>query len=245
MSNEQIPNTLNTTARKDTSQKPSRKRIAALGLLAAFALSAAACGDSIGASVETTTIEVGAGGNVDEEAEAELGEDGLPSLGEEEDINPAADDSDSMVDEEMAPNEQAAVEEFITCMTDEGIDAAALDAASPSEQEALTSTPEFLAAQQNCEYLLEDAFGSFDLDPETEAALADRSAEMAACGREIFDIEIPDNVLLLPEDDPKMIELENMETTPEQDEALEQCFEDILGDILDDDGNLVLPEEGE
>lgn len=242
MSNEQTPN----------NRQKSRHRAAGIALLAALALTAAACGDAAG-SVETTTVEIGVGADdtsedasedASEDREAELG-DGLPSLGEDEDINPAADDSDSVVDGEPSPNEQAAIEEFIACMEDEGIDSSIMDSGTDAEQQALATSPEFVAAEQVCGYILADAFGSFDLDPEMEAALADRSAEMAACGREVLGIEIPDNILLLDDDDPMWAEIDNLDTTPEQDAAIEQCLEDILGDIIDEEGNLIAPEEEE
>ncbi len=222
---------------------PRRNRVAGgLGLLAALAVTAAACGDGSAVSVETTTVEIGAGESSDDTTDVELG-DGLPSLGEEEDINLSTDDSDSTVDGEATSNEQAAVEEFITCMEDEGIDSSVMETGSLAEQEAMAGSPEFVAAEQVCAHILEDAFGSFDLDPEMEAALADRSAEMAACGRDVLGIEIPDDILLLDDDDPKWTEIDSLETSPEQDAAIEECLEDILGDILDDDGNLIAPEE--
>lgn len=214
--------------------RPGRAKSAAL--LLALSVIGAACGGS--AALDITTDD-----DTTSTTEAELQDSGLPSLGDE-DQNPAADDSDSFVDEESL-TESEALESYFACMRDEGIDTDAIEAASFEDQEALTTTADFLAASAQCESILEDAFGDFELDPALEAALADRSAEMAACGREVLGVEIPDDVLLLDDDDPRMIEIDAIETTPEQDAALEKCAEDILGDIIDEEGNLIAPEASE
>lgn len=217
----------------------------ASGLLFAFALLVAACGtgsDAELAAGDQSTQET------TETTETELQDSGLPSL-EEIDQNPAADDSDSMVDDEGLDDEPLdeaeAIESYFSCMREAGIDIDAINEAPFEDQEALTSTSDFLEANLGCESILEEAFGDFELDPEVEAALADRSADMAACGREVLGVEIPDDVLLLDDDDPRMLELDALETTPEQDAALEACAEEILGDIFDEEGNLVAPEASE
>lgn len=217
--------------RRDTSPR----HVKAAGLATALALLGAACGSS---TDNTTTINEDAA--APPTTEAVLQDSGLPSLGDENQ-NPAADDSDSSVDDPPL-DETEAVEAFIACMQENGIDTEAIEQAPLADQQALTSTSDFLEASAECEPILEDAFGDFELDPEVEAALADRSAEMAACGREVLGVEIPDDVLLLDDDDPRVLELEALETTPEQDAALEACAEEILGDLVDDDGNLVAPE---
>lgn len=233
-----------TTPRSTSAISPRR----ASGLLFAFALLVAACGTGSDAEVAAGDQPTQGTTETTETTEAELQDSGLPSL-EEIDQNPAADDSDSMVDDGAADDEpidpEEAVELYIVCLQDEGIDTDAVELMSVEEEEAYLSTSEFLDANAACEPILEEAFGDFELDPEVEAALADRSAEMAACGREVLGVEIPDDVLLLEDDDPRMLELEALETTPEQDAALDACFEDILGDIIDDEGNLIDPEASE
>ena len=231
--------TYRTTSLRGRHQRPNplRRQAKAAGVVLAIALLGAACGS--GTETVASTDESG-----DDAAppttEAVLQGNGLPTLSDE-DQNPAADDSDSFVGDEPISEEEA-VEAFIACMQENGIDTESIESASIADQEALTSTADFLEASAECEPILEDAFGDFELDPEVEAALADRSAEMAACGREVLGVEIPDDVLLLDDDDPRMLELDALETTPEQDAALDACFEEILGDIIDDEGNLIAPE---
>lgn len=234
-----------TTPRSTSALSPRR----ASGLLFAFALLVAACGTGSDAEIAAGDQPTQGGGTT-ETTEAELQDSGLPSL-DEVAQNPAADDSDAILDDGAVDDEavdegpidqEAAVELYIVCLQDEGIDTDAVELMSIEEEEAYLSTSEFLEANAVCESILEEAFGDFELSPEVEAALADRSAEMAACGREVLGVEIPDDVLLLEDDDPRMLELEALETTPEQDAAIEACFEDILGDIIDEDGNLIDPE---
>lgn len=232
-----------TTPRSTSAISPRR----ASGLLFAFALLVAACGTGSDAEIAAGDQPT-QGGETTETTEAELQDSGLPSL-EEVDQNPAADDSDALVDDALVDDEpidqEVAVELYVTCLQDEGVDTDAVELMSIEEEEAYLSTSEFLEANAVCESILEDAFGDFELSPEVEAALADRSAEMAACGREVLGVEIPDDVLLLEDDDPRMLELAALETTPEQDAALDACFEEILGDIIDDEGNLIDPEASE
>lgn len=230
------------------------------GALCTVALLVAACGT--GADAETTAVDAAEAAST-ATTEAVLSDSGLPTLddGAEEGTDDRTDDdaadadgdanaegdpegnaaSDSG-DEDADVNQDAAIEDYFDCMREQGIDPDEITNASPEDAEALTSSPDFLAANAECEEILTDAFGTFELDAQTEAALADRSAEMAACGREVLGVEIPDNILLIPQTDPVWLELDAIETTPEQDAAIDQCFEDILGDIIDDDGNLIAPE---
>ena len=223
------------TERRAKRNYPISHRARVVGLLVALAFVSAACGSSANLDVVITDESTST-------TEAALQDSGLPSLAEKG-PTPDAADSDSPADKPV--DEGAAIEAYLACMKEEGIDTAELEAASPEDGEAMTSTPEFLAANVECEPILEEAFGDFELDPELEAALSDRSAEMAACGREILGVDIPDDVLLLEEDDPRILELESIETTPEQDAALERCAEEILGDLIDGEGNLTAPEEAE
>ncbi len=228
-------------------------------LLLVVALAAAACGSSDG----TPTTDAGA--ETTASTEAALTNAGVPTLADESDEDADSSESDSESDadadggapEEGDPEEgdtdtdgdatqEAAVQEFIACMTEEGVDAGALNATTdPAEIEAITSDPIFIAAEEVCSPILEDAFGDISLDPAMEAAIAERSAEMAACAREFLDIEIPDDILLLDEDDPRAIAVFDYETTPEEEAKIDACFDEILGDVIDDDGNLIAPEEGE
>lgn len=201
--------------------------------MASLALLLAACGsgsdDSAAADEAPPTTE------------AALGESGLPSLAADD---PADDAEADAADEEPAEDvdPETAVEDYEICLAEQGIDVAAVEASSIEDQEAFLLSDEFTAANAVCEPILESAFGDFELDPAFEAELSDRSAELAACGREILGVDIPDDILSLPDDDPRVIELEAIETTPEQDDAIEQCFDDILGDLFDEDGLPVTPE---
>lgn len=198
-----------------------------------------ACGSD--ASVETAAVEVGPG--------AQLGDSGVPSLEEEADeADPSDQEADAGPDDavEVSPTEEAAVEEYMQCMDEAGVDIDALNASFDQDEiDALVSDPDFIAADRECSPILEDAFGSFELDPATEALLAERSVALAACAREVLGVEIPDDILLLEDDDPRLLELDAIETTPEEDEALEACAEEALGDLIDDDGGLIITEEGE
>lgn len=211
------------------------RRTGAYSLLLALGLALAACGagsDGELAAGDTTPVA-----DAPTTTEAALSGSGLPSLSDEVQ-NAAADDSDSMADDEPVDQDEA-VELYVACLQTEGIDTDAVEAMSIEDEEAYLSTREFLDANAVCEPILEEAFGDFELSPEMEAQLADRSAELAACGRDVLGVDVPDDVLFLPEDDPRMIELGLIDTTPEQDAAIEACAEEILGDILDDDGNLI------
>ena len=219
----------------------STGRFAAVSMLLALSVLGAACGS--GSDAEAAAGDGATATSAPSTTAAELQDSGLPSLNDE-DQNPAADDSDSLVDDEPVEEEEA-FEAYLDCMRGQGIDVDAVEASPIADQEAFMASDEFKTANVECEPILEAAFGSFELDPEMEAALADRSAEMAACGREVLGVEIPDDVLLLDENDPRMLELDALETTPEQDAALEACAEEILGDIIDEDGNLVTPEASE
>lgn len=222
-------------------EPPARLRALYLpAFVAVAALLFAACGSESGVSVETGQVVIG--------------DSGVPTLGEDEEINPAADDSDSMVDDASAdadgeifepdPSQAEAIADYEACLADEGVDIGSLEDIGPDD-DVLLQDPEFIAADQLCQPILEDAFGSIELDPAMEVVLAERSAEMAACGREVLGVEIPDDVLLLDDDDPRLLELEAIETTPEEEAALDACAEEILGDLVDDDGGLVMPEEEE
>ncbi len=221
------------------------------GALCTVALLVAACGT--GADAETTAVDAAEAAST-ATTEAVLSDSGLPTLEEGADDaadadvdanaegDPEGDAASDSGDDDADVNQDAAIEDYFDCMREQGIDPDEITNASPEDAEALTSSPDFLAANAECEEILTDAFGTFELDAQTEAALADRSAEMAACGREVLGVEIPDNILLIPQTDPVWLELDAIETTPEQDAAIDQCFEDILGDIIDDDGNLIAPE---
>lgn len=219
------------------------KRLPAVASLGALALLVGACGADTSETaaddglfrVETTQVVLGSSASDSDVT----GNDSAAADTADEDS--ASDDGG----EAVPADEQAAYDAYFDCMNDEGIDMAALETSGSSgdqaELDAVTSSDDFLAASRECEYLLAGVVGSFDVAPEQEALLSDRSADLAACGREVLGVDIPDDILLLDEDDPRLLELEALETTPEQDTAIEACFEEHLGDVIDDDGELVNP----
>ena len=220
-------------------QKPYRLS----SLLVALGLALSACGSdaSDAAGSDTGSGGGGAGNGTSSTTEPQLTDSGVPSLGSVTTVDPSSVDNGStdapVLDGNSSEDEIFAV--WQTCMVGEGIeDLAGVTVADLTDLAAFDSDPAYISASRVCDELINDAFGSFELDPATKAALADRSVKLAACGRELLDIEIPDDILFLSDDDPRLLALESMETTPEQDEAIEACLQEALGDLLDEDGNV-------
>ncbi len=221
--------------------KPRSYRLAPL--LVGLGLGLSACGSGSGdASTEIT------GGDATTTTETKLADSGVPSL-ESVTTAPAPNTDEGsnstsdlpVLDENSSDDQIFAV--WQGCMIEEGIsDLEGKSYADFIEEDPATGL-EYVAASRVCDQVIVDAFGSFELDPAVKADLADRSVRLAACGREFLDIEIPDDILFLDEDDPRMLALTNLETTPEQDEAIEACLQETLGDLMDDDGNLTTDKE--
>lgn len=205
-------------------------------VLISIALMAASCGAK---SDDTSTTD--ATSTTDSEVVStetpQLADSGVPSLESETTLVEVGDDTPAL-DENSTEEEIFAV--WQSCMVDEGLTAVeSMTSADLADTAILEADPAFAAAAQICNGLISEAFGSLELDPAMEAELADRSVQLAACGREILDIEIPDNVLFLEEGDPRLTALENLVTTPEQDEAIEVCLQEALGDLVDENGQLI------
>lgn len=212
-------------------------------VLAALLVTAAACGsESSGEAGERATSST----------EAVLGDAGVPSLGDPSTTTSIdADNGDGVTD---SPSDQPVLDEnssddeifavWQPCMIEQGInDLVGMTIADLAALDALVDDPDYIAASKVCDALISDAFGSFALDPAMEAELADRSARLAACGREILDADIPDDILFLDDDDPRMLALDSLATTPEQDQAIEACLQEALGDLIGADGELVTSDD--
>ena len=119
-------------------------------------------------------------------------------------------------DEEVDP--EIAMAEYEQCMADQGIDldfGEAVDGAVVEEFEidedaadggadaaiAIDDLDEFEAAAGECDQILEEAFGEFELTPEEEAEFADQMLELERClSDEGFDIDMSGNAFELDED---------------------------------------------
>ncbi len=222
--------------------RPNRKPYRLAPVLVGLGLALSACGSgsgdaSSGAATSSDTTPT---------TEAKLADSGVPSL--ESTTTTVDTDPDTgtasdlpVLDGNSSDDEIFAV--WQSCMIDEGISDLEGKAFADFVEEDPSTGPEYVSASRVCDAVISDAFGSFKLDPALKADLADRSVQLAACGRKFLDLDIPDDILFLEEDDPRLLALNNLETTPEQDEAIEACLQEALGDLIDDDGNLIADEE--
>ncbi len=226
-----------------TRQKQKPYRISALLVVVGLALSACGSDASDAAGADAESGRGDAGNGTSSTTETQLADSGVPSLGSVTTVDTSSEDSsDASTDAPVLDGNSSEDEIFAvwqTCMIGEGInDLVGMTVADIADLAAFDTDPAYTSASRVCDELINDAFGSFELDPATKAALADRSVKLAACGREFLEIEIPDDILFLSDDDPRLVALESMETTPEQDEAIEACLQEALGDLLDEDGNV-------
>jgi hypothetical protein len=174
----------------------------------------------IGALVLALCVVAAACGSDDDEATAS-GSASVPSLSESE--------TDDQEDE--GPDLDELEAQWADCMADNGVDVTAMieTELSSAEIDEIIQNPAYEAADEACRDIIDDAFGTVELDPTRQAELADQSVELAACGRDTLGIDIPDDILLRPDDDPILVELAAMEMTPEQEAALDACFSSIIG----------------
>ena len=135
----------------------------------------------------------------------------LASIDEPDDAIAPTDDDDEPEDGE-APEEvdpEQAFAEFEACMAEYGVSVsfgdtggAAVEELQPeSEPDQEFSLEDIEAAQEECDPILESAFGSFDLSPEQEAEQADSMLELQQCMADAgFDIDMQGGAFEVPQD---------------------------------------------
>jgi hypothetical protein len=107
---------------------------------------------------------------------------------------------------------------FEACMADYGVTISAgiggggapVPADDPDDLSSEPVTPEKVEeAQRECQSILDEAFGSFDLDPEQEAEMADRMLALQLClADEGFDIDLSGNSFSIDQSQIDMAELD-------------------------------------
>lgn len=168
---------------------PARAKLFALALAAAFSLGA--CGSTSGG----------------EDAAAEL-----PTLAADDN---SVDEENNQEDSDQASEEEADPElvmaEYEKCLADLGIDidvtggsGASIESFEVDEDGDATGTPnleDFEAATEQCDAILDDAFGDFELTPEQEAEQADQMLEFERCMADAgFEIDTSAGVVELDAD---------------------------------------------
>ena len=115
------------------------------------------------------------------------GEDELPSL-EDSTQDPSVGSSESGDDARVDPDEAFA--RFEACMADRGVEIQMAGVGGGAELPdpdfdpgslAEFSPEDFAAAQEECDPILDDAFGGFHMDPDQEAEFADMMLELERC----------------------------------------------------------------
>lgn len=183
---------------------------------------AAGDGDDDAGAADLPTLQTGASGDgrddaADEDSSGANGGDGP--------------------DEEVDPD--IAMAEYEQCMADQGIDLSFGDAgegaavvefgiddedATSEGAVAIDDLEEFEAAAEECDEILDDAFGEFELTPEQEAEFADQTLELERCLRdEGFDIDMSGDGFEISED----IDFEAFE------EAMRTCEPDSQFDSVE------------
>ena len=173
--------------------------------------------------------------------EAQLGESGVASLADDEGADDGGEKGAGQGGE-LDPEE--AIEQYEACMQEQGQDVGDMFSDGTDAAGVVEVDEGFIEADEACNHILEAAFGSFEMNPEMEAALADQSVEVAQCLRDTLGIDVPDDFLL---GDEATFQLgpEDVEPTPEQEEQLDECFQQAFGDMMGDDGVIVIGEAGE
>ncbi|MDW3175950.1 MAG: hypothetical protein R8J94_01040 [Acidimicrobiia bacterium] len=206
----------------------SRDLVRPIAVCIALIMITAAC--SSGATTETTALPtLESSTSTPEQTTADTDTAGPPDSGANDGGGAQNTDSGEEVDPEFA------MAEYEKCMSDHGLD---LDFASEGDGasiQTLDEVPsdaldqdgvitgdffdeEFEAAMEECEPILEEAFGSFELTPEQEAEMADEMLEMQRClSDEGFDIDMTGNSFALDEG----IDFEAF------DAAMRACGEDV------------------
>ncbi len=204
-----------------TESRYSSTRSAAItAVMVASGLLAAACGSTATASddravadIPETTIAAG-------EAETDESADSAGS----------ADDGTSADDEPISDEDaEAAQLRFEQCLADEGVEnpfESAEDGNSAVVEFDEGEFEAFEAAQEKCEPILDEAFGSFEFTPEQEAAQADAELAFNQCMTEQgFDMS--------GGDDEGGFQIEGDVDIDDLNAAAEQCddaFDEVFGD---------------
>lgn len=164
-----------------------RRRLLALALTAAMAMSAC------GSDPDDQTADLPSLTSVDEAASTDTSEEQRDEEGDEE------------VDEALV------MAEYEACLADLGIDVSGIGGGGSGEavQELEVDiddqggTPDFdsfEAATAQCDEILEDAFGEFELSPEQEAEQADAMLELQRCmAAKGFEIQLDGGAFELDE----------------------------------------------
>ena len=153
------------------------------------------------------TITLGACGTVESEESAT----DLPSLQTGADgSDEGATDGDDSDKEPSEADQEAAFAKYESCMTDLGVDVGSLGGnegaavqsfEADSDDGAEFNFEEFEEASKECETILTDTFGEFELSPEQQAEHADENLELERClGDAGFDIDLSGNSFQLPDD---------------------------------------------
>lgn len=179
---------------------PKRQRLGLASIIVALLVVAVACGSggATASEPELASIEDSSPGEADSTSDddSEGGEDSTPATS-----------APSTAPEDVDPDEVFA--RFEACMAKYGVEVSfggSGGAPVPGSDEA-TAQPEITdfedleEAQKECDPILDEAFGSFDLSPEDEAEQADQMLALQLClADEGFEIDMQSNRFQLPQD---------------------------------------------
>lgn len=157
------------------------------------------------AAVGAVAILAGACGSDGDAADAPE----LASIDEPTATTPSTPDDSSEAEAPGEVDPEQAFAEFEACMADHGVSVAfggtggaPVEDLDTRPDQLVEVTPEDIeAAQEDCNRILDNAFGSFDLSPEQEAEQADELLGMQQCMADAgFDIDASGGGFQVPED---------------------------------------------
>lgn len=160
----------------------------------------------------------GCGGGSDSSAGVELASiDSTPNTSDK-----AGDTAAEQPDPAVDPDE--ALARFEACMKEQGVNISLAGSGAEVPTDDLAESPQgppsreaFEAAQAECESIMDDAFGSFDLSPEQEAEQADQLLALQRClADQGFDVDLSGGSFSIEQSD-------DMEAF---DDALQTCSQD-------------------
>ena len=202
------------------STSPARAKLFAFALAAALSLGA--CGsDSDSDAAELPTLAAA------DDNSSDSGDSGEESTEEDSTEANSTEEDRTEVDPEQA------MAEYEKCLSDFGVDldfssggGASIESIEIDEEGDATGTPnleDFEAATEQCDAILEDAFGDFELTPEQEAEQADQTLEYERCMASAgFDIDTSEGFFELDDD----IDFEAFEAA---NESCAQGFQEQIG----------------
>ncbi len=198
----------------------SRRGLGAI-TIAVASIFAASCG-----SAPTTTAATAADATSEESTE-------LPTLATTTPGSESGEQSATTPPEEAETDPELAMAEYEACMDDLGIDVPDFDGGGgvvveefevDAESTDSVDFEEMQAAMDECDDVLEEAFGSFEMSPEQEAEMADQLLELERCLADAgFDIDMNEGGFELPAD----IEFEDFN------EAMNNCQPDQATEMTD------------